>query len=238
MMLKSRFAYYFLIIILIIATSSRSFGLSIAIPPDTSIYEKLNGNKGEGPSAFKGVRNLRTVLNGVLYRSGANNNYGPFVSRANDNPLSFQTLLNLRENGFRRAYYLYNSNFELTGWNNMMPLLNSVEMDYKSLVPRNDSTAKIILKDIYHSITEESPGAILVHCWNGWHMSGLVSAYALMQFCNFTSLQAWEYWKSCTDNNYVGFEKIKTRIYSFKPDETLRITDEKKLQICSCATPR
>lgn len=238
MIVEKGFKVYVFISILLIASSGRSFSLSFNSPQDTSIYDKLNGNKGEGPAAFRGVRNLRTVLNGVLYRSGANNNYGPFVSRSNDNPLSFQTLLNLRENGFRRAYYLYNSNFQQSGWSNMMPLLNSVNMDYTSLVPHNDSIAKIILKDIYHSITQDSSGAILIHCWNGWHMSGLVSAYALIQFCDFGPSEAWEYWKSCTDNNYVGFPKIKTRIFSFKPDQTLQISHEKKLQICSCATPK
>lgn len=201
---------------------------------DTSIYTKINGNKGEGALEFKGVRNLRPVLNGVLYRSGANNNYGPVISRSNDNPLSFQTLLNLYESGFRRAYYLYSSNFDKAGWPAMTSVLNEVNMDYVSLVPKNDSLAKIILTDIFHSITGDSSGAILVHCWNGWHMSGLVSAYALIQFCDFKPDQAWEYWKACTDNNYAGFPKIKARIFAFLPDEKIKITNEKKQEICPC----
>ena len=89
------------------------------IPCDTLLYYKMVQNKGEGEWTLQGVRNLRPVLNGVLYRSGANNKTAPFLNRTNDNPLAFQTLLNLRENGFGKAYYLYAKNFQeqyLTGF--------------------------------------------------------------------------------------------------------------------------
>jgi hypothetical protein len=201
---------------------------------DTSIYSKINGNRGEGISNLKGVRNLRVVLNGVLYRSGANNVYGPIISRSNDSPLSFQTLLNLREQGFRGAYYLYNSNFESVGWPQMLSALKAVDMEYSSVIPKTDSAACIILTDVYHSIKGISKGAILVHCWNGWHMSGLMSVYALMQFCDFNPVDAWEYWKTCTDNNYNGFEKIRKRIFEFIPDKDMKITEDEKKKICPC----
>lgn len=218
----------FLIVFSIFLFSTSQASSKVVLYSDTSIYSKINGNRGEGPSQFKGLRNLRPVLGGVLYRSGGNNNYAPFVSRANDSPLSFQTLLNLRESGFRRAYYLYNSKFKESGWGEILPVLHSIGMDYQSLVPKNDSTVSIILSDIYQSIKGNAQGAILVHCWNGWHMSGLISAYSLIQFCDFSVEKAWEYWKICTDGNYSGFSKVKTLITNFKPNPILQITDDEK----------
>lgn len=201
---------------------------------DTSLISKINGNRGEGLSALKGVRNLRVVLPGILYRSGANNVYGPIVNRPNNSPLAFQSLLNLRELGFRSAYYLYNSNFDSVGWPGMLPALSAVNMEYSSVIPKTDSAACIILSDIYKSIKGQSPGAILVHCWNGWHMSGLVSVFALMQFCDYKPEKAWEYWKICTDNNDKGFDKIRKRIFDFIPDKEMKLTDEEKKKICPC----
>lgn len=201
---------------------------------DTSIYSKLNGSRGEGIPSLKGVRNLRVVLNGVLYRSGANNVYGPIVNRQNDSPLSFQTLLNLREQGFRGAYYLYNANFDSVGWPKMLTALKAVHMEYSSVIPKTDSGACIILTDIYRSIKGLADGPILIHCWNGWHMSGLMSVFALMQFCDVKPEEAWEYWKYCTDNNYNGFEKIRKRIFDFIPDKDLQITEDEKKKVCPC----
>ena len=206
-------------------------------PCDTSISltSKIIGNKGEGDMSLTGVRNLRPVLKGILYRSGANNVYSSFLSRPNDSPLSFQTLVNLRASGFWKAIYLYSSRFEDNLWPQMQPALDAIGMQYVSMVPKNDSLAHIIMQDIALSIQNPEKGAVLVHCWNGWHMSGLVSAYALMQFCDFTPAQAWSYWRSCTDGNDKGFSKLRERIFAFKSSDSLKLTYDQKQKICPCA---
>ena len=215
-----------------------SFGNNDTIPTDlpcdTSLYYKFVDNKGEGESSLQGLRNLRPVLNGVLYRSGANNKYAPFLNRSNDYPLAFQTLLNLREQGFGKAYYLYSKHFNEQYTSDKLNLLSSLGINYQSLVPTTDSLIFVLLSDIHQSILSPENGAVLVHCWNGWHMSGLVSAYALMQFCDFTPIMAWEYWKKCTDGNYAGFSKIRKRIFEFKPSKQLNIDDREKSKICPC----
>ncbi|MFN9112832.1 MAG: hypothetical protein ACK5XN_22435, partial [Bacteroidota bacterium] len=40
---------------------------------DSLLSHKISDNRGNAPLELKGVRNLRVVLNDVLYRSGANN---------------------------------------------------------------------------------------------------------------------------------------------------------------------
>jgi len=204
------------------------------IPCDTLLYYKMTQNRGEGDVSLQGVRNLRPVLNGVLYRSGANNKTAPFLNRTNDNPLAFQTLLNLRENGFGKAYYLYAKNFQVQYTPDMLSLLSQVGIDYKSVVPTNDSLVLILLSEIQQTIEYPDRGAILIHCWNGWHMSGLVSAYALMQFCDFTPTMAWDYWRKGTDGNDRGFTKLRKRIFAFQPNKQLKIGDYEKSTICPC----
>lgn len=208
--------------------------INVDFPCDSALYIKIVDNRGQGEMSFMGLRNLRPVLKGVLYRSGGNNNFAPFNSRANDNPLSFQTLVNLRENGFSKAYYLYAKNFDLHYSKEMIEGLNSIGIAYSSMVPKNDSIAYILLNEVFESIKSPNQGAILMHCWNGWHMSGLISALSLMQFCNYSPTDAWEYWKTCTDGNDKGYTKIRERIFKFIPKAELSISKEEQNKICPC----
>jgi hypothetical protein len=210
----------------------------IAGSPDCdSLFErKSTDNRGVGPMELMGVRNLRTVLNGVMYRSGANNNLNPFLSRSNNNPLSLQTLLNLWESGFDKVYYLYSDNFGSNYPQEVLSGLSDLGIEYKSVVPNNDSLRYLLLEELHGRIRKPGQGAMLFHCWNGWHMSGYVSALALRQFCDFNAEQAWRYWKSCTDGHSEGFEKIRVRIKDFTPYRNLTITEDEKKRICPCRT--
>lgn len=208
--------------------------ISLDLPCDSLQYTKFVDNKGQGEMSLMGLRNLRPVLNGILYRSGGNNNFSPYNSRANDNPLSFQTLINLRENGFSKAYYLYAKNFDLFYTKEMIEGLNAIGIAYSSMVPKNDSIAYILLNDVYESIKNPNQGAVLMHCWNGWHMSGLISALSLIQFCDYSPSEAWEYWRKCTDGNDKGYTKIKERIFNFKPKTEYIISKDEQLKICPC----
>jgi len=201
---------------------------------DSLLSHKISDNRGNAPLELKGVRNLRVVLNDVLYRSGANNIYNPFLSRANNNPVSLQTLLNLYESGFDKVYYLYRDNFNTAYTPEMINDLKNIGITYTSMVPTNDSLRYLILSDIYKQIKSPGSGAILLHCWNGWHMSGMISALALRQFCDFSPQKAWTYWQMCTDGNDKGFNTIRERIINFTPYESLRISPEEKKRVCPC----
>lgn len=207
---------------------------TVIIRCDSLLSQKLSDNRGNAPLELKGVRNLRVVLNDVLYRSGANNIYNPFLSRANNNPVSIQTLLNLYESGFDKVYYLYRDNFNTLYSPEIISDLKNIGITYSSMVPTNDSLRYLILSDIYKQIKTPGSGAILLHCWNGWHMSGMISALALRQFCDFSPQKAWAYWQLCTDGNDKGFNTIRERIINFTPYESLRISPEEKKRICPC----
>jgi hypothetical protein len=44
-------------------------------PDKANPYEKIVQDHGQGPASLYGLRNLRAVLPGVVYRSGANNQF-------------------------------------------------------------------------------------------------------------------------------------------------------------------
>jgi hypothetical protein len=201
---------------------------------DSLLSHKFTTNLGKGDPEWNGIRNIRTVLPGILYRSGGNGSYNNLVARPNDGPMTFQGILNLYELGFDKVYYLYANRFTNQYPTEIRQLLNEVGIEYNSIVPVNDSLANVLMRSIYQTIESPEAGPILVHCWNGWHMSGLVSAYALRQFCDFNGEQAWEYWRKNTDGNDKGFSKIKTRIVNFQPDPALRLTKKQQSEYCPC----
>ena len=148
--------------------------------------------------------------------------------------MTIQAILNLYEMGFDKVYYLYATRFSSYYTPGVKDLLNQVGIDYQSLVPSNDSLAFILLRSVYETIQQPEAGPILMHCWNGWHMSGLASAYALMQFCDFSPTQAWDYWRKNTDGHDQGFTKVKSRILNFKPEPGLLINERQKEEYCPC----
>ncbi len=207
---------------------------SITLSCDSLLLGKYVSNKGEGDFLFSGVRNMRTILKGIAYRGGGNNKYNPISRRDNNNPLSIQSIIQLSDFGFKDVIYLYNKNFDYYYSNEAISQLAKIGINYQSIVPNNDSLANVILNLLYKKIKNPNEGPVYLHCWNGWHMSGLISAYALMQFCDFSKFAAWEYWKYGTDNNYKGYERIKKRIDDYKLNPDLMISSTEKLKICPC----
>ena len=201
---------------------------------DSLLSYKYTNNAGAGDPVWNGIRNIRTVLPGILYRSGGNGTYNALLKRPNDGPMTFQGVLNLYELGFDKVFYLYSNRFSTLYPEPVQGLLNQVGIEYRSLVPSNDSIANILLKSIYQTIASPEAGPILIHCWNGWHMSGLASAYALMQFCDFSGPEAWEYWRKNTDGHDSGFSKIKTKILNFKQEPSMLLTERQKAEYCPC----
>src|SRR5262245_4773224 len=78
----------------------------------TDVYSKVVDNHGDGFEDLYGLRNVREVLKGVLYRGGGNNLYhrDPAMRRDNRNPLPDDGVTNLCEEGFHQAIYLYPTN--------------------------------------------------------------------------------------------------------------------------------
>lgn len=202
------------------------------------IYAKLVDNRGNGFEPLYGVRNMRVVLNGILYRGGANNVFNVHQKRPNDNPLPNEGLDHLCEEGFSTSVYLYEKNYEtapkLTRCTSVFKVSN--ELDYRQLSPLSSEVdARAVLKIIYDRLmsnSDQSP--IYLHCWNGWHASGFISALSLRQFCGLNESQAVSYWDRNTDgyNTEPKYESIRRKIRNFKPFQEFQISAELKRKIC------
>ena len=174
------------------------------------------------PQAFsqEGLRSRQVVLKGVLFRSGGDGGL---------NSLSDKSVQGLCEEGVAVAYYLYPSvDFSNSGTHHCS---NGV-LEYKAGY-FNSKQVKDILLDVMKAANGEN-GPVLVHCWNGWHASGEVSAYALRQFCGWNGDQAARYWAdSIGDRENLGkYGFILKRIREFVPFVDITIAEEVRASIC------
>jgi hypothetical protein len=201
--------------------------------PMKSTSGKLINNRGRGRSELYGTRNFRVVLHGVLYRGGANNKYlqNP---RKNMNPLPSVGLKNLCKEDFSTAIYMYSQNFSRApkevSCSPRNAALASHTLKYKQYSPL--SQEKTILKSIYNRIKGQLDGPIYVHCWNGWHASGLISGIALKQFCDWNSSEVLAYWRKNTDGNSRGHSTVKRKLRHFQPYKEYAISKREKALIC------
>lgn len=203
---------------------------------ETHLLEKITDNKGDGFDSLYGTRNLRPILHGVAYRGGANNFFHKENKRSNQNPLPDDGIRNLCQEGFSSSVYLYQRNFETA------PTIDSCHclsggvnvIDYYQYDYNNTDHIYNSLKLIYESAIHDSVGPVYLHCWNGWHASGLLSALALRQFCGFDKWEAINYWDLGTDgaNNSPRYQVIREMIKTFEPYPDLFITDELGNTIC------
>lgn len=165
-------------------------------------------------SEFNGLREMKPVLDGVLYRGG-----GPGGKVA----LNEGILTALCEAGFTDAGYLYPDNFRGRQTLNCAGRGGNITYDrYGFLGARG---AETFLRKIHELI--KNGGKMFVHCWNGWHASGEVAAYALVQFCDFTPQEAAQYWQE-----NVGDGARISRIGKFTKIPGLDITGSEKARIC------
>jgi len=193
-------------------------------------YQKRVDDRGNGYEPLYGVRNFREVLKGVLFRGGANNSHNREGARANRNPLPKNGLANLCGAGFHTAIYLYSTNYSQAAPETSCdsPLgkntLHYLQMGY-------GSKSRQILEMIHSAILNSDQGPIYVHCWNGWHASGFISALALRQFCGVSSDAAVRYWIKNTDGN-SNYPDHKRGIQNFTPYQDLMIDAETQRRIC------
>ena len=199
-----------------------------------STNEKLVDNLGNNYEALYGVRNFRAVLSGLVYRGGANNSYNKYKKRANMNPLPEMGLENLCKEGFHDAIYLYPTNYNSAPKSVKCKTYKGEksEINYSQITAFDEPNTEKFLKLAYDMINDQKSGPLYIHCWNGWHASGVISALMLRQFCGLSATEALNYWIENTDEHNVGYDDLKARIKNFKPLEKYKISKESQKQIC------
>lgn len=207
--------------------------------PLANVFDKLVDNKGNGFEPLYGTRNFRTVLNGVVYRGGANNRFHRDDERHNSNPLPGDGIQNLCEEGFGSAVYLYSTNYETAPRRTTCRTAfgaNTFEYEQASPLSSQEGAMRI-LEMVHDELTDRDHDPIYLHCWNGWHASGYISALILRQFCGWTGAQAVAYWDRNTDghNESSRYESIRKRIRAFTPREDLPISSALRRQVCPSA---
>ncbi len=201
------------------------------------VFEKRVDNRGEGFQDLYGTRNFRAVLNGIVYRGGANNKYHHTKPRSNSNPLPNDGLTNLCEEGFGTSVYLYTENYnsapKITSCRTHAGDNNSLPYKQQSVLS-STSARDAVLQLVYQKITGTDHRPIYMHCWNGWHASGYISALVLRQFCGWSGSKAVAYWDRNTDGNNTesGFEGIRNRIRNFAPSPNLKISAATQELVC------
>ncbi|MEY3850995.1 MAG: hypothetical protein RJA38_1436 [Bacteroidota bacterium] len=201
-----------------------------------SVQTKLVNNKGLGPDSLLGLRNMRVVLYDILYRGGSNNFYRREAEPKtyNSHPLPSWGIDNLRKAGFGGAIYLYSKNF---GTDYPEPVLDSLfdlGFNYSCQPDLNSDVVFTFFEEINTLIQAKKKEPLYIHCWNGWHQSGMLSAFTLMQFCGLTNQQALKYWEQNTDGAYKGYPHVKSEILKFKPFDEFKTDSITRARICPC----
>ena len=204
---------------------------------ETDLMYKVVDNWGNGFDSLYGTRNMRPILHGVAYRGGSNNYFHKTAKRKNQNPIPQDGMDNLCEEGFSKGVYLYRANFDNSKLGCNCDAVNNTtnEFTYHQYDYFDDKHVYEMLKLVYESAVNEHEGPVYLHCWNGWHASGFISAVILKQFCGMSDLDAVNYWDLGTDgaNTSPRFQKVRDRIKNFKPYDEFLITDELGNRICA-----
>ena len=194
-------------------------------------FSKRTDNHGLGAEYLYGTRNFRVVLKGVAYRGGANNRWHRETLRQ-PAPEGF----NLCAEGFGRVYYLYERNFSTAPAvvQCASPRSDSHRLEYQQRSAIETDDTYDVLQTVYETIKDYRHGPVYLHCWNGWHASGLIAAKLLRQFCGYSTEEAIDYWDRNTDghNEEARYERIRERIRDFKPYEEFSISSEETALIC------
>ncbi|HNN95038.1 MAG TPA: hypothetical protein PKI03_22330 [Pseudomonadota bacterium] len=171
---------------------------------------------------------LRPVLRGVLYRSGTP---------------SEEALTYLCESGWKRVYSLYGEFTTHMGPKNVNMLRHGRDqrecvssegprqIEWRPAPSSRMRNLPTIFQDVIDSIRNPDRGPVLVHCWNGLHYAGMVSALALRQFCGLSPQQAEAYWRA-NANRGANYPLIIANLYSFKPLPNLTLTQEEQQSFC------
>lgn len=203
---------------------------------ETDLMYKITDNKGNGFDSLYGTRNMRPILHGVAYRGGANNYYHLTDKRNNHNPIPLDGMHGLCTEGFSKGVYLYRENFEQSPLGDTCDCINGSynQLKYEQRDYFDSLHVYDMLKSTYESATQPEVGPVYLHCWNGWHASGFISAVILKQFCGYSDWDAVNYWDLGTDgaNTSPRYQTQRERIKAFEPYREFMISDS--LQACLC----
>jgi len=203
---------------------------------ETDLMYKVVDNWGNGFDSLYGTRNMRPILHGVAYRGGANNYYHKTAKRNNHNPLPNDGIDNLCKEGFSHSIYLYRNNFDTAPDNQSCDCINDSknEMGYSQFDYFDEKHIHEMLRLVYVAAKDNHTGPVYLHCWNGWHASGFMSAVILKQFCGFNDLDAIAYWDLGTDgaNTSPRYNSIREKIKKFQPYSEFILEDSLGNKIC------
>ena len=203
---------------------------------ETDLLYKVVDNWGNGFDSLYGTRNMRPILHGVAYRGGANNYYHKTNKRKNSNPLPDDGVENLCKEGFSHSVYLYKKNWDTAPTYKTCDCVNETKntMEYSQFDYYDKTHIKEMLRLVYESATDPNTGPVYLHCWNGWHASGFISAVILKQFCGFSDLDATAYWDLGTDgaNTSPRYNSIRQKIMDFEPYPEFMLQDSLGNKIC------
>ncbi len=172
---------------------------------------------------------LRQVIRGALYRSGSPTEGGlQRVCRA----------------GWKRVYSIYGPRTTSNGLRNQAMIETGRDerrcdgpdgeprvLEWRSGTASRNHSIPLILRDVRDSIREPSQGPVLIHCWNGLHYAGMISAMALRQFCGFSADEAEAYWRA-NANFSTRYPRIIQHIRAFRPDAGLALTPAERRHVC------
>jgi len=203
---------------------------------ETDLMYKITDNRGNGFDSLYGTRNMRPILHGVAYRGGSNNYYHVTDKRDNQNPIPLDGMHGLCQEGFSNGVYLYRNNFEGYPKGDTCSCVDNSynQFQYHQLDYFDSAHVYKMLKMTYNSAINPEIGPVYLHCWNGWHASGYVSAVMLKQFCGFSNWDAVNYWDLGTDgaNTSPRYQEQRERIKKFTPYPEFMISDS--LSKCLC----
>ena len=211
--------------------------------PVVDTHAKLVSNRGKGYEPLTGVRNFRKVLNGLVYRGGANNAFRiPRTPKfENENPLPPEGIENLCKESFSLSFYMYEKNYNnaehiknCTGVAGQANIFSYLQTSVTSTRAAGRSQAlDKILSTVYEHIEGDDHRPIYLHCWNGWHASGFASAIVLRQFCGMSGSDAVKYWDQNTEGVSVPSRRsIHRWIRDFTPDARYGIGDSTRHLLC------
>jgi outer membrane protein OmpA-like peptidoglycan-associated protein len=203
---------------------------------ETDLMYKITDNRGDGFDSLYGTRNMRPILHGVAYRGGSNNYYHLTDKRDNQNPIPLDGMHHLCQEGFSNGIYLYRNNYDGYPVGDTCQCVDQSynAFKYHQLDYYDSAHVYRMLEMTYKSATDPNVGPVYVHCWNGWHASGYVSAVMLKQFCGLSDWDAVNYWDLGTDgaNTSPRYQEQRERIKEFEPYPEFMISDSLKSCLC------
>ncbi len=203
---------------------------------EKDLMYKVVDNWGNGFDSLYGTRNMRPILHGIAYRGGGNNYFHKENKRKNNNPLPDDGIKHLCQEGFAHSIYLYRTNWDTAPTEKECDCVNDTKntMEYSQFDYFDDKHVYEMLKLVHKSATDKNTGPVYLHCWNGWHASGFISAVILKQFCGYSDLDAVSYWDLGTDgaNTSPRYNSIRERIKNFEPYPEFILNDSMGNYIC------